>query len=82
MLIYPAIDLKDGQCVRLKLGHMDQATVYNDDPAAQARNCFATIRAVLDEAGFTALLAGGPDAVRPADTDDATDDAADGEASA
>lgn len=37
---------------------------------------------VLDEAGFTALLAGGPDAVRPADTDDATDGAADGEASA
>ena len=37
---------------------------------------------VLDEAGFTALLAGGADAVRPADTDDATDGAADGEASA
>ena len=37
---------------------------------------------VLDEAGFTALLAGGPDAVRPAGTDDATDDAAEGEASA
>mgnify|MGYP002040225921 CR=1 FL=1 len=35
--LFPAIDLKDGQCVRLKLGHMDQATVYNDDPAAQAR---------------------------------------------
>ena len=37
---------------------------------------------VLDEAGFTALLAGGPDAVRPADTDDAPDGAAEGEASA
>jgi len=37
---------------------------------------------VLDEAGFTALLAGGPDAVRPADTDDATDGAADGQAPA
>ena len=36
MLIIPAIDLKDGQCVRLKLGDMDQATVFNDDPAAQA----------------------------------------------
>lgn len=36
MILYPAIDLKDGVCVRLKLGDMDQATVYNDDPAAQA----------------------------------------------
>ncbi|WP_319533350.1 1-(5-phosphoribosyl)-5-[(5-phosphoribosylamino)methylideneamino]imidazole-4-carboxamide isomerase [uncultured Cohaesibacter sp.] len=37
MIIFPAIDLKDGQCVRLKLGDMDQATVFNDDPGAQAR---------------------------------------------
>ncbi len=37
MILFPAIDLKDGQCVRLKLGDMAQATVYNDDPAAQAR---------------------------------------------
>ncbi|WP_343313086.1 1-(5-phosphoribosyl)-5-[(5-phosphoribosylamino)methylideneamino]imidazole-4-carboxamide isomerase [Brucella sp. BE17] len=37
MILFPAIDLKDGQCVRLKLGDMDQATVYNEDPAAQAR---------------------------------------------
>ncbi|OXT02230.1 1-(5-phosphoribosyl)-5-[(5-phosphoribosylamino)methylideneamino]imidazole-4-carboxamide isomerase [Notoacmeibacter marinus] len=36
-ILFPAIDLKDGQCVRLKLGEMDSATVYNDDPAAQAR---------------------------------------------
>ncbi len=36
MILFPAIDLKDGQCVRLKLGEMDQATVFNDDPAAQA----------------------------------------------
>ena len=36
MILFPAIDLKDGQCVRLKLGDMDQATVYNTDPAAQA----------------------------------------------
>ena len=35
-ILFPAIDLKSGQCVRLKLGDMDQATVYNDDPAAQA----------------------------------------------
>ena len=37
MLIIPAIDLKDGQCVRLKQGLMDDATVFNLDPAAQAR---------------------------------------------
>ncbi|MEO9297053.1 1-(5-phosphoribosyl)-5-[(5-phosphoribosylamino)methylideneamino]imidazole-4-carboxamide isomerase [Devosia alba] len=38
MILFPAIDLKDGQCVRLKLGDMDQATVFNDNPAAQARS--------------------------------------------
>ena len=37
MILYPAIDLKDGQCVRLLRGDMDKATVFNDDPAAQAR---------------------------------------------
>lgn len=36
MIIYPAIDLKDGKCVRLYKGDMDQATVYNEDPATQA----------------------------------------------
>ena len=37
MILFPAIDLKDGQCVRLKRGAMDDATVYNPDPTAQAR---------------------------------------------
>lgn len=37
MILFPAIDLKDGQCVRLKLGDMNQATIFNDDPAAQAK---------------------------------------------
>ena len=37
MILFPAIDLKDGQCVRLKLGDMATATVYNADPAAQAK---------------------------------------------
>ncbi len=37
MILYPAIDLKDGRCVRLVRGEMAQATVFNDDPAAQAR---------------------------------------------
>ena len=38
MLLIPAIDLKDGQCVRLKQGEMDHATVFSDDPAAMARH--------------------------------------------
>lgn len=37
MILFPAIDLKDGQCVRLRQGEMEQATVFNTDPAAQAR---------------------------------------------
>lgn len=37
MILFPAIDLKDGQCVRLKLGDMDDATLYNTDPADQAQ---------------------------------------------
>ncbi len=36
MIIYPAIDLKNGKCVRLYKGDMNKDTVYNDDPAAQA----------------------------------------------
>ncbi len=44
MILFPAIDLKDGQAVRLLRGEMDSATVFNDDPAAQAR--------VFAEAGF------------------------------
>jgi len=47
LTLYPAIDLKDGQCVRLKRGEMDQATVYSSDPAAQAR--------AWQEAGFAWL---------------------------
>ena len=37
MIIFPAIDLKDGQCVRLKRGLMEEATIFNADPAAQAK---------------------------------------------
>ena len=47
MILFPAIDLKDGACVRLFQGDMDKATVYNADPASQAR-------AFLD-AGFSWL---------------------------
>ena len=38
MILFPAIDLKDGEAVRLKLGDMSQATVFNTDPAAQAKS--------------------------------------------
>jgi phosphoribosylformimino-5-aminoimidazole carboxamide ribotide isomerase len=37
MILFPAIDLKDGRCVRLQQGDMQRATIFNDDPAAQAR---------------------------------------------
>lgn len=37
MILFPAIDLKDGACVRLKRGEMAEATIFNEDPAAQAR---------------------------------------------
>lgn len=47
MILFPAIDLKDGQCVRLKLGDMNAATVFNDDPAAQA--------VAFERAGFSWL---------------------------
>ena len=38
MILYPAIDLKEGRCVRLVRGEMSAATVFNDDPAAQAKS--------------------------------------------
>ncbi|HVZ07679.1 1-(5-phosphoribosyl)-5-[(5-phosphoribosylamino)methylideneamino]imidazole-4-carboxamide isomerase [Rhodopila sp.] len=47
LTIYPAIDLKDGACVRLRRGEMDQATVYSADPGAQAR--------AWQDAGFSRL---------------------------
>ncbi|MDX9866786.1 MAG: 1-(5-phosphoribosyl)-5-[(5-phosphoribosylamino)methylideneamino]imidazole-4-carboxamide isomerase [Kiritimatiellia bacterium] len=41
MIILPAIDLKDGKCVRLRQGRAEEVTVYSDDPVAQARQWFA-----------------------------------------
>jgi len=37
MILFPAIDLKNGKCVRLEQGDMERATIFNDDPADQAR---------------------------------------------
>ncbi len=64
MILFPAIDLKDGQCVRLELGDMNRTTVFNDDPAAQAR--------AFEEAGFEWLHLvdlNGAFAGRPVNTD-------------
>lgn len=47
MILFPAIDLKAGRCVRLKRGAMESATVFNDDPAAQAL--------IFERAGFSWL---------------------------
>ena len=47
MILFPAIDLKDGECVRLLYGDMDKATVFNKDPAAQAE--------AFERQGFTYL---------------------------
>lgn len=47
LTLFPAIDLKDGECVRLVRGLMDQATVFNDNPAAQAKS--------FEDAGFSYL---------------------------
>lgn len=44
MILFPAIDLKEGHCVRLVQGDMEQATIFNDDPAAQA--------AIFEQQGF------------------------------
>jgi len=41
MIILPAIDLKDGKCVRLRQGKADEATIYSDDPVAQAKTFLA-----------------------------------------
>ena len=37
MIVIPAIDIKDGKCVRLRQGRMEESTVFNDDPALQAQ---------------------------------------------
>lgn len=60
MILYPAIDLKDGQCVRLRQGDMDQATVFNDDPGAQASAFAAAGSAWLHVVDLNGAFAGEP----------------------
>ena len=62
MILFPAIDLKDGACVRLVRGEMDQVTVFNTNPAEQAsqfqQQGFSWIHVVdLNGVHFTALFA-------------------------
>ncbi len=60
MILYPAIDLKGGQCVRLVRGDMASATVFNADPAAQARDFAAAGCAWLHLVDLDGAFAGAP----------------------
>ncbi len=60
MLIIPAIDLKDGRCVRLQQGKMDTATVFSDDPVAMARHWAAQGAKRLHVVDLNGAVAGRP----------------------
>ena len=60
MLIIPAIDLKDGRCVRLKQGDMASATVFSDDPVAMARHWAAHGAKRLHIVDLNGAIAGRP----------------------
>ncbi len=60
MILFPAIDLKDGQCVRLVKGDMSQATVFNADPADQARRFAAAGAEWLHLVDLNGAFAGKP----------------------
>ncbi len=60
MILFPAVDLKDGRCVRLVQGDMDQATVFSDDPAAQAEQFTAQGFSWLHVVDLDGAFAGKP----------------------
>ena len=60
MILYPAIDLKDGACVRLRRGAMSEATIYNREPADQARKFAAEGAAWLHLVDLDGAFAGKP----------------------
>ena len=60
MLIIPAIDLKDGKCVRLRQGAMDTATVFSDDPGAVAKHWLAQGARRLHVVDLNGAAAGRP----------------------
>ena len=65
MILYPAIDLKDGQAVRLLRGEMSAATVFNDDPAAQAEAFVAAGCEWLHLVDLNGAFAGAPVNAQP-----------------
>jgi phosphoribosylformimino-5-aminoimidazole carboxamide ribotide isomerase len=60
MLVIPAIDIKDGQCVRLRQGRMDDVTVFGADPVAMARHWFEAGCARLHLVDLDGAVAGAP----------------------
>ena len=60
MLLIPAIDLKDGRCVRLKQGNMDNETVFADDPGAMAERWLAQGARRLHLVDLNGAVAGKP----------------------
>ena len=60
MILFPAIDLKEGRCVRLRQGDMAQATIYNDSPAAQAAEFEALGFSYLHVVDLDGAFAGKP----------------------
>jgi len=60
VILYPAIDLKDGACVRLRRGEMSEVTVFNRDPAGQARTFAAAGAAWLHLVDLDGAFAGKP----------------------
>ena len=68
MILYPAIDLKDGQAVRLVHGDMDQTTVFNDDPAAQAKEFVTAGCEWLHLVDLNGAFAGEPVNAAPVET--------------
>jgi phosphoribosylformimino-5-aminoimidazole carboxamide ribotide isomerase len=60
MILFPAVDLKNGQCVRLEQGDMNRATVFNLDPAAQARDFAAQGFEYLHVVDLDGAFAGKP----------------------
>ena len=60
MIFFPAIDLKDGRCVRLIKGDMTQATVFNDSPADQARQFEANGCTWIHVVDLNGAFAGAP----------------------
>src|ERR1700757_1540536 len=60
MIFFPAIDLKDGRCVRLIKGDMQQATVFNDSPADQARRFVAAGAEWIHVVDLNGAFAGKP----------------------